>query len=195
MRKLFFFLGLLLISLCRLLKAVGCFGFHLFLTLLFLLRSALSCHHRRTPQHSEDHRVSLLRRGPEHPHPHRRQQQLQRDVRLHARAEGGADASQQARRLRSAFVATAPPVSRGASFGRRRERLLRLLSCDGRLFFVPFAFLLLFFFVVLVLRRNSDKPCGRPRSVVKVNIESNQGLFRKIPRRPLRGLASSEPLV
>lgn len=41
----------------------------------------------------------MLHRGPQHPHPHCQQQQLQRDVSLHARPEGGADTGQQARGL------------------------------------------------------------------------------------------------
>lgn len=41
----------------------------------------------------------MLHGGPQHPHPHRRQQQLQRDVGVHARPEGGADAGQQTRGL------------------------------------------------------------------------------------------------
>ncbi len=39
--------------------------------------------------------MPLLHRRTQHPHTHREQQQLQRDVRLHACPEGGADTGQQ----------------------------------------------------------------------------------------------------
>lgn len=60
-----------------------------------LLPAALSRHCGRPPQHRPQRGVPLLRGGPQHPHAHRQQQQLQRDVGLHARPQGGADAGQQ----------------------------------------------------------------------------------------------------
>lgn len=56
---------------------------------------AVSSYSRWSSQYGPQHRVPLLHRGAQHTHTHREQQQLQRDVSLHAGPEGGADTGQQ----------------------------------------------------------------------------------------------------
>lgn len=64
---------------------------------LLFFSPALSRHRRRTSQHRQEYRGPILHGGPQHPHPHSQSQQLQRDVGVHARTQGSADASQQTR--------------------------------------------------------------------------------------------------
>ena len=59
------------------------------------LSPALSRHCRRSSQHSPEYRVQILHGGPQHPHPHSQQQQLQPYATLHARSEGGVCTSKQ----------------------------------------------------------------------------------------------------
>lgn len=60
-----------------------------------LFSPAVSSYRRWSAQYGPQHRVPLLHWWTQHPHTHREQQQLQRDVRLHACPESGADTGQQ----------------------------------------------------------------------------------------------------
>lgn len=117
---------------------------------------AISSYCRWSSQYGPQHRVPQLHRRTQHSHAHRKQQQLQWDICLHASPEGGADAGQQTGCLMSAVSMCAhKPTSilkKPSSHHSARTSCAYILPVLTDMVYSHILFICLFFCLLNILR-------------------------------------------